>query len=163
MRKTIIVKNLNGNKVKPTFSKFLTFLAMNNPTGYNRHWKPNWVLCNPCLYHYDYLLKMETFDRDSGSVLREVSQERYSQSMKRDLLDWSRRVGGDKPPQQPGEDCQGQTQLPGSPQQCQTSHSRENIKYLLLGLHPLWIRHFSLPGHRPSKIRKGDRKKRTKQ
>ena len=85
MRKTIIVKNINGNKMKPTFSKFLTFLAMNNPTGYNRHWKPNWVLCNPCLYHYDYILKMETFDRDSGSVLREVSQERYSQSMKRDL------------------------------------------------------------------------------
>ena len=73
LRKSIIVKNINGNNKKPSFSKFLTFLAMNNPTGYNRHWKPNWVLCNPCLFHYDYILKMETFDRDSGSVLREVT------------------------------------------------------------------------------------------
>ena len=54
---SIIVKNINGGRKKPTFSKFLTFLAMNNPTSYNRHWKPNWVLCNPCKYHYDYIVK----------------------------------------------------------------------------------------------------------
>ena len=36
LRKSIIVKNVNGNNKKPSFSKFLTFLAMNNPTGYNR-------------------------------------------------------------------------------------------------------------------------------
>ena len=37
LRKSIIVKNINGNNKKPSFSKFLTFLAMNNPTGYNRY------------------------------------------------------------------------------------------------------------------------------
>lgn len=72
LRKSIIVKNLNGGKKKPTFAKFLTFIAMNSPTTYNRHWKPNWVLCNPCRYKYDYIVKMETFSRDSGSVLRQI-------------------------------------------------------------------------------------------
>ena len=37
LRKSIIVKNINGNNKTPSFSKFLTFLAMNNPTGYNRY------------------------------------------------------------------------------------------------------------------------------
>jgi len=72
LRKSIIVKNLNGGKKKPTFAKFLTFIAMNSPTTYNRHWKPNWVICNPCRYKYDYIVKMETFSRDSGSVLRQI-------------------------------------------------------------------------------------------
>ena len=30
------------------------------------------MLCNPCLYNYDFILKMETFDRDSGALLRKV-------------------------------------------------------------------------------------------
>ena len=42
-----------------------------------RHWKPNWVLCNPCLYNYDFILKMETFDRDSGALLRKVELESF--------------------------------------------------------------------------------------
>lgn len=72
VRKSIIVRNLNKGNKKPTFSKFLTYLAMNSPVTYNRHWKPNWVLCNPCRYKYDYIVKMETFNRDSGSVLRQI-------------------------------------------------------------------------------------------
>jgi len=72
LRRSILVHNINGKGHKPTFSKFLTFLAMSKPTSYNRHWKPNWVLCNPCMYNYDYILKMETFDRDSGSLLRAI-------------------------------------------------------------------------------------------
>jgi len=72
LRKGIIVNNLNGRGHTPTFSRFLTHIAMNNPTSFNRHWKPNWVLCNPCLYNYNFILKMETFDRDSGSLLRKI-------------------------------------------------------------------------------------------
>ena len=103
---SIIVKNLNAGSRKPTFKQFLTHLAMNSPSTYNRceaqlailaislsckhyftpffcapflallcrHWKPNWLICNPCRFHYDYIVHMETFSRDSGAVLREVSQ-----------------------------------------------------------------------------------------
>ena len=45
---------------------------MNGPATYNRHWKPNWLICNPCRFHYDYIVKMESFSRDSGAVLRQV-------------------------------------------------------------------------------------------
>lgn len=46
---------------------------MNGPATYNRHWKPNWLICNPCRFHYDYIVKMESFSRDSGAVLRQVT------------------------------------------------------------------------------------------
>ena len=36
LRKGIIVQNINGKGHKPTFNSFLTFLAMSNPTSYNR-------------------------------------------------------------------------------------------------------------------------------
>jgi len=72
LRKSIIVKNLNKGDRKPTFRTFLTYLAMESPVTYNRHWKPNWILCNPCKFHYDFIIKMETFSRDSGGVLREI-------------------------------------------------------------------------------------------
>ena len=70
---SIIVKNLNKGDKKPTFQQFLTHIAMNGPATYNRHWKPNWLICNPCKFHYDYIVKMETFSRDSGAVLRQVN------------------------------------------------------------------------------------------
>ena len=69
---SIIVKNLNKGSKKPTFQQFLTHIAMNGPATYNRHWKPNWLICNPCRFHYDYIVKMESFSRDSGVVLRQV-------------------------------------------------------------------------------------------
>ena len=89
LRKSIVVKNINGRTITPSFSRFLTFLAMSNPTSYNRHWKPNWVLCNPCMYNYDYILKMESFDRDSGSLLRQVrGQESFITFTDLMFLDW---------------------------------------------------------------------------
>ena len=72
---SIIVKNLNKGDKKPTFQQFLTHIAMNGPATYNRHWKPNWLICNPCKFHYDYIVKMETFSRDSGAVLRQVNSD----------------------------------------------------------------------------------------
>ena len=73
LRKSILVKNINGkSSAKPTFSRFLTYLAMSSPTSYDRHWKPNWVLCNPCMYKYDYILKMESLDRDSAGLLNQI-------------------------------------------------------------------------------------------
>ena len=39
---------------------------------YYRHWRANWMTCNPCLYHYDYILHLETFSRDSAAVLKQV-------------------------------------------------------------------------------------------
>ena len=49
---------------------------MNGPATYNRHWKPNWLICNPCRFHYDYIVKMESFSRDSGAVLRQVLSDK---------------------------------------------------------------------------------------
>ena len=37
LRRSILVHNINGKGHTPTFSKFLTFLAMSKPTSYNRH------------------------------------------------------------------------------------------------------------------------------
>ena len=73
---SIIVKNLNKGSKKPTFQQFLTHIAMNGPATYNRHWKPNWLICNPCRFHYDYIVKMESFSRDSGAVLRQVLEDK---------------------------------------------------------------------------------------
>ena len=67
---SIIVKNLNKGDKKPTFQQFLTHIAMNGPATYNRHWKPNWLICNPCKFHYDYIVKMETFTTDLVDLLR---------------------------------------------------------------------------------------------
>ena len=37
-----------------------------------RHWRPNWMICNPCVYEFDYILKMESFSTDSAAVLKQV-------------------------------------------------------------------------------------------
>ena len=37
-----------------------------------RHWRPNWMICNPCVYKFDYILKMESFSTDSAAVLKQV-------------------------------------------------------------------------------------------
>ena len=66
------MKNVNGVR-RPTFGRFLRYVAMTSPAQYDRHWKPNWLVCNPCIYKYNYVLKMETFNRDSGAVLNLVS------------------------------------------------------------------------------------------
>ena len=36
LRRSIIVNNVNGKGVTPSFNKFLTFIAMNNPSSFNR-------------------------------------------------------------------------------------------------------------------------------
>ena len=67
---------MNKGSKKPTFQQFLTHIAKNGPATYNRHWKPNWLICNPCRFHYDYIVKMESFSRDSGAVLRQVLSDK---------------------------------------------------------------------------------------
>ena len=37
------------------------------------HWKPNWQRCNPCVNNYDYILKMETYERDTNALNRKVN------------------------------------------------------------------------------------------
>jgi len=93
LRKSIIVKNLNKGSKKPTFQQFLTHIAMNGPATYNRHWKPNWLICNPCRFHYDYIVKMESFSRDSGAVLRQIGASELA-----DINHLNGRGKSDRPP-----------------------------------------------------------------
>jgi len=68
------IRNLNGSGVMaaPTYEDFLTDIVKKPPQNQNDHWKPNWHICNPCLYHYDYILKMETYDRDTRAVNKQL-------------------------------------------------------------------------------------------
>ena len=83
--------NTHSKKANPNFNDFLNFVA--NTDSFNSHWSPNvGAICNPCLYHYDYLLKMDTFGSDfinmfakqgvnilkQKGVMEELQQESHS-------------------------------------------------------------------------------------
>jgi len=63
----------NGTAIpEATYEEFLYWIA-NLPLPMEEHFCPNSYLCNPCMYHYDYIIKMETFERDSNAVIRKVN------------------------------------------------------------------------------------------
>ena len=56
-------KNPLFMKKEPSFVEFAEFLIETPVTKYDEHWKPHFILCPPCHFKFDVIVKMETFDR----------------------------------------------------------------------------------------------------
>ena len=50
-------------KKEPSFVEFVEYLIETPVTKYDEHWKPQFILCPPCHFKFDVVVKMETFDR----------------------------------------------------------------------------------------------------
>ncbi|KAM9149397.1 carbohydrate sulfotransferase 9-like [Pangshura tecta] len=64
-------KNKNSAE-KVTFQEFVNFILTKNQEHLDIHWKPMFLLCDPCNIHYDILGKFETLEQDSEHVLRNI-------------------------------------------------------------------------------------------
>ena len=50
-------------KKEPSFVEFVEFLIETLVSKYDEHWKPQFILCPPCHFKLDVIVKMETFER----------------------------------------------------------------------------------------------------
>ncbi|NXX77852.1 CHST9 sulfotransferase, partial [Urocolius indicus] len=57
---------------KVSFQEFVTFILSKPPSSLDIHWKPMFLLCDPCNVHYDVLGKYETLGSDSEHVLEAI-------------------------------------------------------------------------------------------
>ncbi|PKU30451.1 carbohydrate sulfotransferase 9-like [Limosa lapponica baueri] len=64
-------KNKNSSE-KVSFQEFVSFIIANPPNTLDIHWKPMFLLCDPCNIHYDILGKYETLGLDSEHVLKVI-------------------------------------------------------------------------------------------
>ena len=58
-------KNPLFMRKEPSFVEFIEFLIETPVSKYDEHWKPQFILCPPCHFKFDVIVKMETFDRDT--------------------------------------------------------------------------------------------------
>ena len=56
-------------KKEPSFVEFVEYLIETPLDKYDEHWKPIFVLCPPCHFNFDIIVKMETFKRDTEFLL----------------------------------------------------------------------------------------------
>ena len=56
-------KNPLFMRKEPSFVEFVEFLIETPVSNYDEHWKPQFILCPPCHFKFDVVVKMETFDR----------------------------------------------------------------------------------------------------
>ncbi|XP_074853758.1 carbohydrate sulfotransferase 8-like [Carettochelys insculpta] len=64
-------KNKNSTE-KVTFPEFVNFILTQKPEHLDIHWKPMFLLCDPCNIQYDIMGKFETLAQDSEHVLRAI-------------------------------------------------------------------------------------------
>ncbi|KFQ56684.1 Carbohydrate sulfotransferase 9, partial [Pelecanus crispus] len=64
-------KNKNSSE-KVSFQEFVSFITANPPNSLDNHWKPMFLLCDPCNIPYDILGKYETLGLDSEHVLKVI-------------------------------------------------------------------------------------------
>ncbi|NXH21556.1 CHST9 sulfotransferase, partial [Bucco capensis] len=64
-------KNKNSSE-KVSFQEFVSFILAKPPNSLDIHWKPMFLLCDPCNIHYDVLGKYETLGLDSEHVLEVI-------------------------------------------------------------------------------------------
>lgn len=58
-------------KKEPSFVEFVEYLIETPLDKYDEHWKPIFVLCPPCHFNFDIIVKMETFKRDTQFLLNQ--------------------------------------------------------------------------------------------
>ncbi len=54
----------------PTFTEFIKYIIdedFHNHT-LDMHWEPVYKFCTPCQFHFNHIIKMETFSRDQVSI-----------------------------------------------------------------------------------------------
>ncbi|XP_023783928.1 carbohydrate sulfotransferase 9-like [Cyanistes caeruleus] len=85
-------KDTNSSE-KVSFQEFVNFIITKPPHRLDIHWKPMFLLCDPCNIHYDILGKYETLGWDSDHVLKAIdapeslqypSLKRYSSEKRTD-------------------------------------------------------------------------------
>jgi len=62
-------KNPLFMRKEPSFVEFVEFLIETPVSKYDEHWKPQFILCPPCHFKFDVIVKMETFNRDTDFIL----------------------------------------------------------------------------------------------
>ena len=48
---------------EPSFVEFVEYLVETPIDKYDEHWRPIHLLCPPCHFNFDVIVKMETFTR----------------------------------------------------------------------------------------------------
>ncbi|XP_050811956.1 carbohydrate sulfotransferase 9-like [Gopherus flavomarginatus] len=69
--KAMFRKNKNSTE-KVIFQESVNFILTKNQEHLDIHWKPMFLLCDPCNIHYDILGKFETLEQDFEHVLRNI-------------------------------------------------------------------------------------------
>ncbi|KFV04613.1 Carbohydrate sulfotransferase 9, partial [Pterocles gutturalis] len=64
-------KNKNSSE-KVSFQEFVNFVLAKPKNALDIHWKPMYLLCDPCNIHYDILGKYESLGLDSEHVLKVI-------------------------------------------------------------------------------------------
>ncbi|KAL6424107.1 hypothetical protein ACFW04_009766 [Cataglyphis niger] len=70
----------NTTRLEPTFAEFLRFIA--NEKYFDEHWAPYYHTCEPCALQYDYILKIETLDRDLNFFIQDTKLSDYLYEVK---------------------------------------------------------------------------------
>jgi len=68
-------KNPLFMRKEPSFVEFVEYLVGTPVSKYDEHWKPMFLLCPPCHFKFDVIVKMETFNRDTQFILSQRSLE----------------------------------------------------------------------------------------
>ena len=51
------------DRKEPSFVEFVNYLLDTPVERYDEHWRPQYILCPPCHFNFDVIVKMETFTR----------------------------------------------------------------------------------------------------
>jgi len=57
---------------EPSFVEFVHYLIETPVSKHDEHWRPMFILCPPCHFNFDIIVKMETFKRDTDFILSQV-------------------------------------------------------------------------------------------
>lgn len=92
-------KNPLFMRKEPSFVEFVEYLVGTPVSKYDEHWRPMFLLCPPCHFKFDVIVKMETFDRDTEFILsqrnleNEVSlRKKHSSTQSQDSQDEARKL-----------------------------------------------------------------------
>ncbi|NXU40915.1 CHST8 sulfotransferase, partial [Drymodes brunneopygia] len=92
--KAMLRKNKNSPE-KVSFQEFVSFIIAKPPHSLDGHWRPMFLLCDPCNIHYDILGKYETLGLDSEHVLRVIGAPENLQYPNLKRYSSEKRTGGD--------------------------------------------------------------------
>ncbi|ELU10071.1 hypothetical protein CAPTEDRAFT_93264 [Capitella teleta] len=65
----------NELKKEMTFKEFVMLIEnyeLNDPQFHDDHWKPMHDICQPCFMNYDYMVRVETLNRDAKHILEKL-------------------------------------------------------------------------------------------